>query len=92
MHPVPTIHNDSKSNPSLLRTPAIPKKSPRKRKFGVDELVLLEAADKIVDINSVLEQNSAENFTFRRLDNSAQLFNLKLNEETGIPQFANVLV
>ena len=42
LHPVPTIHNDSKSNPSLLRTLTIPRKSPRKRKIGVDELVLFQ--------------------------------------------------
>ena len=40
LHPVPTIHNVSKSNPSLLRTPTIPRKSRRKREIGVDELVL----------------------------------------------------
>ena len=38
----------------------------------------------IVDINSISEQNSPENLTFKRLDNSVQLFNLKYNEETGI--------
>ena len=30
LHPVPANQNDSKSNPSLLRTPTIPRKSPRK--------------------------------------------------------------
>ena len=42
----------------------------------MDELVLFQAADKIVDIDSISEQNSPENFTFKRLDNSVQLFNL----------------
>ena len=71
-------------NPSLFRTPTIPRKSPRKRNIWLDELVLFQAADKIVDIDSIFEQNSPENFTFKRLDNSMQLFNLKCNEETGI--------
>ena len=84
LHPVPTIHNDSKFNPSLLRTPTIPRKSSSKRKIGVDELVLFQAADKI-DSDSISEQNSTENVTFKRLDNSLELFNLKHNEETGIP-------
>ena len=53
----PTIHNDAKCNPSFLRTPTIPRKSPGKRKIGVGELVLLQAADKIVDIDSISEQN-----------------------------------
>ena len=90
MHQVPTVHNESKSNSSLVRTPTSPRKSPRKQKIGVVKLVLLQAADKIVDIDSISEQNSPENkipqnFTFKRLDNSVQLFNLKFNEETGIP-------
>ena len=70
-------HNDSKSNPSLLRTPTIQRKFSRKRKIEVDKLVLFQAAHKMVDIDSISEQNSPENFTFKRLDNSVQLFNLK---------------
>ena len=53
----PTIHNDAKCNASFLRTPTIPRKSPGKQKIGVGELVLLQAADKIVDIDSISEQN-----------------------------------
>ena len=53
LHPVPTIHNES--NLSLLRTPTISMKSPRKRKIGVAELALFQAADKIVDIDSMSE-------------------------------------
>ena len=56
LHSVPTIHNDSKSNPSLIR-------APRKRKIGLDELVSCQAADRIVDIDSISEENSPENFT-----------------------------
>ena len=87
MHPVHTIHNDSKSNPTLLRTPTIPRKYPKKQEIGVDELVLFQVADKIVDTDSISEQNSPKNFTFKRLDNSIQLFNLRCNEETGILAF-----
>ena len=85
LHPVPTIHHDSKSNPPLLRTPIVPRKSTRKRKNGVDELDLFQAADKRVDIDSISEQFLHEIFTFKRLDNNVQLFSLKFNEETGIP-------
>ena len=53
LHPVPTFHNHSKSNPSLLITPTIPRKSPRKLNIGLDELVLFQAADKIVNIISI---------------------------------------
>ena len=75
LHPVPTIHDKSKSNPSLLRNPTVPRKFPRKQKFGVRELILFQATDKIADIGSIPEQNSPKNFTFKRLDNSVQLFN-----------------
>ena len=74
-------YNDSKSNPSLLRTPTIPRKSSPKRKIGVDELVLFQATDKIIDVDSISEQNSPENFIFKR---NFQIFNLKCNEETAI--------
>ena len=87
MHPVPAIHNDSKYNLSLFRTPTIPRKSTRKREIGIDELVLFQATDKVVDIDSISEQNSPENFTFKRLDNSVQLLNLKVNEKIAIPSF-----
>ena len=77
-------HNDSKSNPALLRAPTISKKSPRKRNIWLDKSVLYQAADKIVYIDSISEQNSPENFTFKRLYNSGLHSNLKCNEETGI--------
>ena len=73
-------HNDSRSNPSLLTTPTIPRKSPRKRNIWLDKLVLFQAADKIVNTDSVSEQNSPGNFPF----NSVQHFNSKCNKETGI--------
>ena len=72
------------SNPSLLRTPTNHRKSPRKRNTWLDELVLFQAADIEVDIDSISEQNSHEKLTFERLDNSEQIFNLKCNEQTGI--------
>ena len=77
-------HNDWSSNPSLLRTTTIPRKSSRKRNIWLDELVSLQAAHKIVDIDSTSKQSSPENFTFKRLENSVQFFDLKFNEETGI--------
>ena len=56
-------------------------------------VVLFEAADKIVDIDLIFKQDSAKNVTFRRLDISVQFFILASNEETGIlRQFTIVLV
>ena len=47
------------------------------KKIGEAEYILFQAAKKVVDIDSISEQNSPENFTFKRIDNKAQLFNLK---------------
>ena len=46
----PTIHNDLKSNPTLLRTPIIPGKFLRKQKIGVDELVFFKLLIKWIQI------------------------------------------
>ena len=80
-------HNDPRSNQSILRTPTIPRKSPRKQNIWVYELILIRVAYKIVDIDSTSGQNSPENFTYMRLDNSGLHFNLKCNEETDILAF-----
>ena len=50
----------------------------RKPRF-ISQKNSLQAANKIVDIDSISEQNSPENFTFQRLDNSVQLLNLKFD-------------
>ena len=70
LHPATAVYNDSKSNLSLFRIPTIPRKSSRKRKIGVDKLVLFQAADELVDTDSISEQNSPKKFIFKRLDNS----------------------
>ena len=63
-------HNESRSNPSILRTRTIPRKSARKWNIWEDELVLFQVANKIVDIY---------------YPNRIHLhFNLKCNEKTGI--------
>ena len=80
VHPVPTIIMTSVT----LRNPTIFRKSPRKLNIWIDTLVLFQAPNKIVDIDSISKQNSPENFTFKRFDNSGLQFHLKCNEETGI--------
>ena len=51
----------------------MPKKFPRKRKIGVNGLVLFQAVNKIVDTESIFQQNSPENFNSRRLDNKFKI-------------------
>ena len=75
-HPEPSYnHNDSRSNLSLLRTPTIPRKSPRKENICLDELVLFQAADKIVvDIDSIPEQSSPRPAKWRVMVSGELLF------------------
>ena len=54
-------NNDSRSNPLLLRTPTLPRKSPIKRNILLDELVLFQAADKVVATDSI----SGTEFTWK---------------------------
>ena len=57
----------------------------QKKKIRVDDLILFQTADKIVDIDSISQQNSPQYFTLKRLDNITQFSNLNFNEETGVP-------
>ena len=61
LHPVPTIIITR--NPIILKDFHHSRKSPRKRKIGADESVFFQATDKIIDIDSISEQNSPENVT-----------------------------
>ena len=84
--------NDSRSNPSLLRTHTIPRKSPTKRNICLDELVLFQAADKIVDIDSVSKQNSPKNFTFKIAIIACQISIENVTKKPAFLQFTNLLV
>lgn len=85
LHPVPTIQTDVLSNPSLLRTPTVPRNSPRKRKHDYDELALFKKKDKVTDFNSFLSNHAPDNISFSRRDNTVQYYNLYFDVVTGIP-------
>ena len=52
LHPIPTIHTDSISRPSLLRTPVVSRRSPRKRKLDIDQLKEFQEKDKVESFES----------------------------------------
>ena len=81
----PSIHNNTKCNPSFLKDYHYSQEISQKTKNWSRWISLLQADDKIVDIDSISEQNLPEHFIFKRFDKSVlQIFNLKCNEETGI--------
>ena len=75
-------HNDTRFSPS----PPFPGCLPENEIFDQMNQFYFKLPIKLLinDIDSISEQNSPENFTFKRLDNNTQLFRLKGSEETGI--------
>ena len=71
--------------PSFLTTPDLAWKSPKKRKAEVNELTLLQACDKIFNINSVSTENSTYNCSYKRFVTSVQFYNSVSNEQTRVP-------
>lgn len=60
LKPVPTVHVDEISIFSLLQTPVVPRRSPRKRKFNSDELPFFYSKDKVADLDSFNAEHSAK--------------------------------
>ena len=75
---------DEISNSSVLGTPVFPRRSPRKRKLGSDELPFFNSIDKVIDFDSFDAEHSPKNVNFKRLRNSVQYYNLVFNRENGI--------
>ena len=60
LEPVQTVYVDEISIFSLLRTPVVPRRSPRKRKLNSDELSFFYSKYKVVDFDSFNEEHSAK--------------------------------
>ena len=88
MHPVPTIRvqNDTEASPqiSTLRTPIIPRRSPRKRPLGTDELQAFQIKDKVTGFDSFTHAHPPVNHSFKRHENTVHYYNLVFNEKTGV--------
>ena len=86
LHPVPTIHTtEAPSAPSKLRVPVVPRRSPKKRKLGTDEMVDFLNQDKVSDFSSFDENHAPANYLFKRQDNAVQYCNLVFDTSTGVP-------
>ena len=86
LHPVPTIHPSSIIQPSLQRTPALPRRSPRKRTAKeMDEIQAFTDMDKVKDITSFGCTHSPDGYSFKKLENRVQFYNLCFNEDNIAP-------
>ena len=85
LHPVPTIHPKIYGKDSLLRTPSLPRKLPVKRNIYGDEISTFQALGKVLGFQNFDCSNSPLSYSFKRLDETVQYFNLVFNEQTGIP-------
>jgi len=84
LHPVPNIHTDKISQPSILRTPVPARRSPRKRKLNnLDELTIFQQRDKVTDLNSLDMEHAPVGYNFKKLQESVQYYQLVFQEETG---------
>ena len=74
LHPVHIIHvqNDMEASPqiSTLRTPIIPRRSPRKRPLGTDVLQAFRIKDKVTGFDSFTHVHAPVNQSFKRHENT----------------------
>ena len=85
LHPVPTIHPNTILQTSILRTPTVSRRSPRKRAYATDELETFLNQDKVLNFSSFASEYAPNNHSFKKLENSVQYYNLFFDETTGVP-------
>ena len=85
LKPVPTIHTDTVSPPSLLSSVTCPRKLPQKRSAINDKLnKKLFQEDVIQSIDDFSDKNSPDGFSFNKLDDAAIYYRLVF--ESNVPQ------
>ena len=86
LHPVPTIHPCVNSQPSLLNTPKVLRRSPRKRALSEpDEFEVFTNRDKVKDFTSFTSEHIPFCYDFKRFDDRVQYYNLCFDTESGAP-------
>ena len=83
--PIPTVHTDKNTPPSLLVVPKPPRKAPRKRNFHEDEWDNFVTNDKIVDFDSINEGFCLKGFTFMKQPSFVIMYRLVCDTVTRIP-------
>ena len=83
LHPIPAIHTDSISRPSLLRTPVVSRRSPRKRKLDIDQLKEFFEKDKVESFESFSQDHAPREFNLKRPEESVQYYRLIFESKTG---------
>ena len=83
LHLLLTIHPDSISRPSILRTPVVSQRSPRKRKLDTDQLKEFQEKDKVESFELFSQDHAPNEFNFKRLQESIQYYRLIFDSKTG---------
>ena len=86
LHPIPTIHTDSISSPSLLRIQVVSRRSPRKRKQDIDQLKEFQEKDKVESFETFSQDHAPSEFTLKRLQESLQYYGLIFDSKSGFPR------
>ena len=87
--PIPTIYLNEiyTKYPSMLPTPVIVRKPPKKRSFQEDEMPkFLNEVDPVINSVFDLEQHSPKGFTCRKLDDCLLFYRLEFDEKTQFPK------
>ena len=67
LHPIATFHTDSISRPSLLRTPVVSRRSPRKMTLDIDQPKEFQEKDRVESFESFSQDDAPSEFNFKRL-------------------------
>ena len=84
LHPRPTIQPCVNNQPSLLNTPKVPRRSPRKRALlEPSKLEVFRNWDKVKDFTSFTSEHTSFCYDFKRFDGRIQHYNLCFETESG---------
>ena len=86
LRPVPTIHPCVNSQLSLLNTPKVSRRSPRKRELSEpDEFEVFTNRDKAKNFTSFPSEHTPFFYDFKRFDDRVQYYKLCFDTESGVP-------
>ena len=81
-----TIHPYVNNQPSLLYTPKVPRRPPRKRALSEpDKFEVFTNRDKVKDFTSFTSEHTPFCYDFKRFDDRVQYYNLCFTTESGAP-------
>ena len=88
-NPIPTFHvgEKYKEHPSLIPTPVVMRKPPKKRVFQEDEMpIFLQEVDPTIKEMTELEKHIPAGFSCRKTSDYILFYRIEFNEATGFPR------